>query len=1005
MMVKKIANNISKGIKEGKWIEVSYCNAKNETTYFWMAIKDIIISTKTLVCDIFNHTKGIQTLEAKISFDGIKSADVLPFTSYDVPQALLDKLDHVDPDEISWLGYDGFNSNILNYYIECGKLDNDPFQKEYFMIEGIDLMVLRTNKVYIMNQSQINFLITKIYHNKDFTSAFKELVISVFAISSNNKKYVICYYPLSFDPSKKSLIVSKSLQFNKSFLIDGRKRSISNYVEGDIEKFIEDFKNKDNYKKCKEEIEEHLSKNEIIDTRPDILLLQRDIPVNLSETYKKIETQYKENKLSRPLKAFYGNLTRVGGKRKEPPIILYDEKVNIDQMRVIYNAMTQPVTYVQGPPGTGKTQTILNVILTAFVSDKTLLISSSNNTPINGIMEKLRFKYFDKEVKFPFLRLGNNEEIRKATLKIRELFSFEYDKKPNDNLITQIIESTNKKNEILRQKLKDYEKRLDLIELIDSANKLIDACQEKNKGLISSIKEKIEEYKKKLDSIPYIQDEDVLSLFQPISKDTKFMSYLFFKSLKYISKLKTGKFTELINICKIEADDERVRKFNNWTGNDENLKTLISAFPIILTTNISASRLGNTDTKFDLAIIDEAGQCNVAHALLPIARAENLLLVGDTNQLRPVIILEDSINDRLMEKYEIDSSYSYKSNSILSIMKSHDSVSKKILLSYHYRCGKKIIDFSNQRYYGSDLKTGKINFDGDLRFMDIKNNNVSKIKNENIDECLGIIDYIKRNEMKDVAIITPFRSQQKLMNDLLSQNGLTDISCSTVHSLQGAEKDTIIFSASISPRTSIRTFEWLKNNAELINVAVTRAKKKLIVSADSEALNKLSDKSDDLYALINYVRNNGETEVSPSLINNISIGKSNSSKAEDEFYKTISQFCTTNKSFDAERNVAFKDIFSNDPIFSNSGMEFDLVLYERKFLTRKVAIVIEINGGEHFGDRRRERLDKKKQEICKEKGWKFLSIPNTFVKSYEEIRDIILSATGKNDEQLSLFDD
>ena len=39
-----------------------------------------------------------------------------------------------------------------------------------------------------------------------------------------------------------------------------------------------------------------------------------------------------------------------------------DKRVNIDQMRVIYNSMKYPITYVQGPPGTGKTQTILNVV-------------------------------------------------------------------------------------------------------------------------------------------------------------------------------------------------------------------------------------------------------------------------------------------------------------------------------------------------------------------------------------------------------------------------------------------------------------------------------------------------------------------------------------------------------------------------------------------------------------------------------------------------------------------
>lgn len=744
---------------------------------------------------------------------------------------------------------------------------------------------------------------------------------------------------------------------------------------------------------------------EIIDTRPDIMLLQRDFPVNVTDTYSIIEDQYKESKLSKPLKAFFGNLTRTRLSEKEPSIVLFDERVNIDQMRVIYNSMTQPITYVQGPPGTGKTQTILNVILSAFVSNKTVLISSSNNTPVDGIMQKLKFKYYDNDVLFPYLRLGNYNEIVKSTKKINKLYFFKSEKKPNDGLIDKILEQNNSNNQILREKLKDYEKRLDLIDLINSSNKLLKECGNNESNLIKNINAKVSEYKDKLNKIQCIDDNDVVSLFKPVKNDNRFSSYLYFQSLKFINRLKTGKFKELIEICSIEDDKDRVSKFNKWTSKDENMKILLSAFPIILTTNISSAKLGTPDTKFNLVILDEAGQCNVAHALLPISRANNLLLVGDTNQLKPVIVLENNVNDLLLKKYNLDSTYSYKDNSILSIMKAHDKISKRILLSYHYRCGKKIISFSNKRYYQNELKTSKINFDGDLNFIDIKNNNSTSMKNQNIDECIGIIDYIKRNDVKDATIITPFKNQQELLNNLLEKEHIKDVSCGTVHSLQGAEKDTVIFSTSISPKTSKRTFEWLKNNAELINVGITRAKKKFIIAADSEALEKLSDKSDDLYALIKYIKSNGTNDVAPSLINNISIGKSNGSKAEDEFYKTISQFCSTNINFEAERNVPFRKIFKDNVILSRSKMEFDLVLYEKILNEKKVSLIIEINGGEHFGKFKQEQYDQEKRKICKQKGWKYLSVPNSFVKSYEEIREIILSTKGNQYEQMKLFDD
>lgn len=239
---------------------------------------------------------------------------------------------------------------------------------------------------------------------------------------------------------------------------------------------------------------------------------------------------------------------------------------------------------------------------------------------------------------------------------------------------------------------------------------MLKECGNNESNLIKNINAKVSEYKDKLNKIQCIDDSDVVSLFKPVKNDNRFSSYLYFQSLKFINRLKTGKFKELIEICSIDHDKDRVSKFNKWTSKDENMKILLSAFPIILTTNISSTKLGTPNTKFNLVILDEAGQCNVAHALLPISRANNLLLVGDTNQLKPVIVLENSVNDSLLKKYNLDSTYSYKDNSILSIMKAHDKISKRILLSYHYRCGKKIINFSNKRYYQNELKNIKNKF-------------------------------------------------------------------------------------------------------------------------------------------------------------------------------------------------------------------------------------------------------------------------------------------------------
>ena len=86
-------------------------------------------------------------------------------------------------------------------------------------------------------------------------------------------------------------------------------------------------------------------------------------------------------------------------------------------------------------------------------------------------------------------------------------------------------------------------------------------------------------------------------------------------------------------------------------------------------------------------------------------------------------------------------------------------------------------------------------------------------------------------------------------------------------------------------------------------------------------------------------------------------------------------------------------------------MEFDLVLYEKNmFGSKKPVIAFEVNGGEHFGVVAREMSDKTKMTLCQENGITLILIPNSFVKAYEYIADIIMSSKNRATSiQQSLF--
>ena len=242
-----ISDNISKAIKESKWLNISYFNKNDENTFYWVAIKDIDFDKKTFYVSMFNDNKSMETFEAWIYFKNIQNAEVIEFSSYDRPDKLITKIEK-NLDKCTWLNYDHFNHNVLNYYAECNVLDNDPSQREYSCVEGIDLSLLRNEKKLKLSDEQIKKIIADIYHFdiKNNSNYYYTLAINCLSIDEGNKKFVIAYYVVTFNPDEKSLILDKHIRFNQAFIVDGRRHSLFNYINMDMDYFARTFEQ--NYK-------------------------------------------------------------------------------------------------------------------------------------------------------------------------------------------------------------------------------------------------------------------------------------------------------------------------------------------------------------------------------------------------------------------------------------------------------------------------------------------------------------------------------------------------------------------------------------------------------------------------------------------------------------------------------------------------------------------------------------------------------------------------------------
>lgn len=993
MIDKKITALIGKAIREGKYLNITYKNKNGNVTQFWISILDINSNDEIRVNE-FNVTKDEPVLDAKIFISSIQTAEILKFSHYEVSDALIKKID--EDESLQKYDFDRFDNNVLNYYLECYKANNDPFLHKQHLIPNMDLTGLIHQNPYLLTDEQQKHIIKEIYNNDYKTFHDYELALCEFSIDiASRGKFVVAYRKLTYDPVEKKLYLGTKTNFNSNFYIEDIKYSLSYYTNISPTDFETSYL-KDQLATI-ESLQDSFRYGELPNTRPEIVVLGF-AQIDIAGIYDEINSEHIKEELQIPLKAFFQNLSLLDRKnRKEPTIVLYDNNVNIDQLRTIYNSLKYPVTYVQGPPGTGKTQTILNIVVNCLTNNKTLLIASNNNVPIDGIKDKLYLgKYNNKEILFPIIRLGNRKCVAEALKKIKELYEFETKDVPKEELLFNLKEKSNERNKILLEKLKNYEDRIDLEQNLEFINGLL------LKGSYWRLEQEKKKLEERLHQIPTTTDDNVKGIFEVIKNNYQLLQYFYFECLRYIKRLKSKDYSGLVEILYSKDEEEQVKAFNKWMANDENLERFTRVFPIILTTNISSRKLGQK-FKFDLLTIDEAGQCDIAVSLIPISKCKNMVLIGDTNQLKPVVIFEESKNEQLMKQFEIDGVYDYFNNSILSVYKKIDNISRDILLSYHYRCGEKIIKYSNMRFYESRLNLTEIKSIGEVKLLDVNNIN-HKYKNSQIEEAKEIVNYIKDNKLLDVFIITPFRNQEEVINYYLNEaqeKGEIDasVSCGTIHKIQGQENKTIIISTSISKETAPKTYDWIKDNSQLINVGVTRAKENLIIVVDKKAIDILSKKDDDLYALIDYVEKNGTTQISQSVVNKFTIGFSNNSLFEDEFYTTMRHYCTIQGSR-FRRNVKIIDVFpeERDNAIVNKK-EFDGVLYQGNI----PKIVFELNGKEHYTKKDRIKSDKIKMELLKAKNIRLLVVPNQFVKHYEFVRELVNKFNG-DVYQKTLFD-
>lgn len=991
-----IYRDIFRAIHEGKWLSIEYRNKEHQISKYWIGIYNLNPAKRTLKVEGLHLGRYTTETFDVIYIDSILSSSIVEGSYCPVNQELVRDI-YLNPHKYKELFEHPVNLKILNYLEMCNRLDTVPYHSDFELIRHLDRESFH-GADYPLNEEQFRMIVKYFQYGtrekKDGKLRLKQLAMNVLSIHTPRGLYVLAYRNLQLDVKRRVLHPEEDISICTEYTLDGRKENIRKYLDAEEYELLKEFtQNQEQIKDC---ITRHGS--QAVDDMPYMIGLGMDILLDLHKEYEAVIEMYQKEEVTAPIRAFFGEMVSRPVRRKAYPIVLADQKVNLDQLLAINNAMKYPVAYIQGPPGTGKTSTIINTIVTAFFNEKTVLFASYNNHPINGVVEKLLgMKYQNHRIPFPALRLGSNEKMQEALEYIRNVYE-----QTRKIAVYKSTLDRNREDRIERAKrlsglLRRYEERLDLEERRETIHRVLEFENEQSISFqmlpfqADLQGRQMEQVKRRIEKTGDITEEEAFSLLDDNVEELK--KYLYYTSASYIKKIDLPRHEELKNIIFNQNKKLQLEEFARYLSKKENIRKLQEIFPIVATTCISAHKLGEPEPMFDMVIVDEASQCNLAVSLVPVIRGGSLMLVGDPQQLNPVIQLEELVNQKLRKKYNISEEYDYRKNSIYKTFLACDAVSDEILLHYHYRCHEKIIGFNNKKYYNEKLciKT-KSDEKEPLLYIDVKDSQ-SNGKNTAPAEVEEILRYAAANRDKTIGVITPFVNQRKLLEEAAREARLVNVDCGTVHAFQGDEKDVVLFSTAITQQTGQGTYQWLKNNKELINVATSRARDKLVILADMKHLDWLhqQEKEDDFYELVQYTRQNGMSKVTQKKANSRALGvKPFSTETEEAFLKNLNHaleniWLSQNRFF-VQQKVDAEELFPEYP-----GHQFDFVVYEKQKDGEIPVLAIELEGREQLEEELLRQRERQKQEISDVFDLQVIRVENSYARRYNHIKEILMN--------------
>jgi ATP-dependent RNA/DNA helicase IGHMBP2 len=290
------------------------------------------------------------------------------------------------------------------------------------------------------------------------------------------------------------------------------------------------------------------------------------------------------------------------------------------------------------------------------------------------------------------------------------------------------------------------------------------------------------------------------------------------------------------------------------------LDNLLNSVQVITATLIGTNSNILKNRRFSTVFIDEAAQALEPACWIPILKADKVVMAGDHCQLPPTVKSKEAekagLSYTLFEK-------------IVAILKAKPDTEQHFytMLEVQYRMHETIMEFSNQMFYGGLLKAAEsvahhtlndnllptnTNFEPIINevfewidtagcgFIEKQDTESASLQNPEeasilLQHLTTLLAHFPNLADIQIGIISPYKAQVNLLNELIASHEVlrNHVEANTVDSFQGQERDIIYISLVRSNEEG--EIGFLRDTRRM-NVAMTRAKKKLVMIGDSATL-------------------------------------------------------------------------------------------------------------------------------------------------------------------------